>query len=413
MDNEFDNKSLIEAYKDLNAGFIDLVGAMSLLRALSTISLEGLTEQKLLAKALRVLVLNQDLERCSIFLLTEGRLVNAAGLGWADLIGLPQRPAGGHPASFAPGEGVIGMAASTGKLQHCRNCRSDPRFVSRELTGATVGSLIAVPIRANGETIGILNVSHPHPDFFTGGHERTLQVFANFLGQLMVGRRLLARMDSLVQERTEQLEQALEEAESLKQRYADLSLIDDLTGLHNRRFFFPEAHAALSRALRYGTPFSVILLDLDHFKLINDTCGHACGDNVLRRFAELLRHHCREADILARFGGEEFVVALPDTDLEGGRHLAERVRLQMKLTQWPMEGRHMQVTASLGLSCTDPAQGPGERADMVLERLIREADQALYFGKHNGRDRCCLYPEITCFLDGERPAGSSRPAGSN
>ncbi len=102
---------------------------------------------------------------------------------------------------------------------------------------------MAIPIHANGETIGVLNVSHPHAGFFGDSRERTLQVFASFLGQMIVNQRLLARMDRLVKERTEQLEQAL------KRRYAELSVV-----VHNRRHFFPEARATVSRALRYGHP---------------------------------------------------------------------------------------------------------------------------------------------------------------
>lgn len=103
----------------------------------------------------------------------------------------------------------------------------------------SIGSLISLPIKASGEVLGVLNVSHPHAGFFTETHERSLVIFANFLGQMLVNNRLLNSMEQMVRERTRQLEQTLADAEALKRRYAELSVIDELTGLHNRRFFFP------------------------------------------------------------------------------------------------------------------------------------------------------------------------------
>jgi len=226
----------------------------------------------------------------------------------------------------------------------------------------------------------VLNVSHPHAGFFGDSRERTLQVFASFLGQMIVNQRLLARMDRLVKERTEQLEQAL------KRRYAELSVV-----VHNRRHFFPEARATVSRALRYGHPFSVLLMDVDHFKRINDTYGHAAGDQVLCAMATLLRTQSRETDVLAHFGGEEFILALPETDLDGARSLAERIRLAVRSE--PLCGHT--VSLSIGIAHRPANAEPGgEGAGEILERLICEADKALYFGKHHGRDQCRYYPEI-------------------
>jgi diguanylate cyclase (GGDEF)-like protein len=389
-----ERKPLIRAFQDANAAVLDLVGAMSLLRALSVVPLHEMSECELLAQALKVLVLNQDLERCSVYLLESGELVNAGGLDWADLVGLEARGSRTEPRRFQLGEGLIGLAAQTGKLQHCRCCSDDPRFVPDGAAVACAGAVIAVPIRAHGDTLGVLNASHPHADFFGEAHERTLQVFANFLGQMIVSQRLLAKMDGLVKERTLQLEQALAEAEALKRRYAELSVVDELTGLHNRRYFFPEARAAVERALRYGRPFSLLLLDVDHFKLINDTYGHAAGDDVLRLIAARLCEESREADVLARFGGEEFILALPETDLDGARSLAERIRTSLRAQPWRTDGSG-RITVSVGIAHQPAgANAARENAQQMLERLIREADKALYFGKHHGRDQCQYFPDI-------------------
>ena len=401
-----DSRLFVEAVQELNSGFVKLLESMSALRALSSIAVSGQAEEELLDGALQVLVQNQDLERCSVFMLqSEGVLANVAGLDWDDLVQREGGRRGGRSVTvFRPGEGIVGLAAQTGDLQHCRECHTDERFLSTcdesKPLPATVGSLISVPIKAAGEVLGVLNVSHPHANFFSESHERTLWVFSNFLAQMLMNNRLVHRMDRLVQERTAQLEQALADAEALKHRYERLSVIDELTELHNRRYFFPEARSALARAVRQHQPFAILLIDVDHFKRVNDRCGHAAGDQVLREVALCIRKEVREGDILARFGGEEFIVALPDTDQEGAMMLAERIREVLRECRWPVGEERLSVTLSIGLASR------GERkiteTQALLDRIVQEADQALYFGKHNGRDQCRAYSEIACDLD---PAG--------
>lgn len=395
-----DTLPFIESFREINDSFIKLIGSLSALRGLSTLRVYGQAERQLLDSALDVLMQNQDLERCSVYLLEGGRLVNAAGLDWADLLGMPpevegrQRPCHG---TFAVGEGLVGLAAQTGVLQHSRNCQKDPRFATDcpQSVGSalTIGSLISVPIKASGELLGVLNVSHPHPEFFNEAHERALFIFANFLGQMVLNNRMLSDMEHLVQERTRQLEQTLADAETLKRRYAELSVIDELSGLHNRRFFYPEARAALARSLRYKRCFCLLLLDLDHFKRINDAYGHRVGDEVLKRSAALFKQVSREADVLARFGGEEFVLALPDTDREGARHLAERIRQEIKHVCWTIDGHTLcDATLTIGIACL-PEREHADAQD-VLERLLNEADKAMYYGKQHGRDQVVCYREI-------------------
>ncbi len=398
-----DTGPFISAFQELNTSFIKLLDSMSALRALSSLPrLSGLSDRQLLENALQVLVQNQDLECCSVYLLEGGRLHNVAGVDWDDLIRVERSSDVRHTGrSFALGEGILGKAAQTGELEHCRDCTTDPRFLQENRPGTApprLGSLISIPIQLDGDILGVLNVSHPHPGFFNEAHERALTIFASFLGQMLVNNRLLGQMEKQVTARTRQLEKALAEAEELKQKYAQLSVVDELTSLHNRRFFFPEARAALSRALRHGSPYSVLLLDIDHFKQINDTLGHAGGDEVLCRIAALLEEKTREGDILARFGGEEFIAALPDTDLAGALRMAERIRAGMGQARIELVGHS--VTLSIGASSLLP--GESGDSDKILDRLIQEADQALYFGKHNGRDQCRSFAEIACQVSGKK-----------
>lgn len=395
------NSSFVESFRSINGSYLKLIDSLSALRALSMISSTFSNDGELLDRALGVLVENQDLERCSIYLRDGDQLVNAAGMDWDDLIALEHgKPLGKQSgATFALGEGVVGLTAQSGQLQHCHDCQSDARFLPRQggdgpsAQKKVVGSVICVPISSGENILGVLNVSHPHANFFDEGHERSLMIFSNVLGQLLMNNRLIHQMDKQVRERTQQLLQALQDAEELRQRYETLSSIDDLTQLHNRRFFFPESRTALARALRYEQPFSVVLIDVDHFKVINDSFGHATGDIVLRRMAALMREQLREGDILARFGGEEFILALPETTADRAMILAERIREVVKGECWENDASALKVTVSIGIS--EVTGFTENNSHKLLEQLIMEADRALYYGKYHGRDQCRDYATLT------------------
>lgn len=390
-----DSSPFADAYRELNQRFMKLLDDLSALRSLSDLGWAVGDEQQALREAIRALMENHDLERCSVFLLEGEELHCAAGLDWQQLTAGPSAATTGRSSMvFRLGEGIMGMAAETRRLQHCRDCQRESRFLppERRPGGGEIGSLICVPILANERVLGVVNVSHHRAGFFSENHERLLQTFANFLGQTLSNWRYLHQMEQEVRRRTRELEQALQEAEELKRRYHQLSIVDELTGLHNRRFFFSEAATALSVAVRHDQPFSVLMVDFDHFKHINDTHGHATGDRVLQIAAALLKAQIREGDVLARFGGEEFVLALPNTDENGARRMAERLRESLRTVQFECGGEQVQVTASVGIA-TLGREDRRKTADL-LEQLLRRADQALYFGKTNGRDRSCSYAEL-------------------
>jgi diguanylate cyclase (GGDEF)-like protein len=385
-----DSTPFAEAYAELNQRFIKLVNDLSALRGLSQLSLRRTRQEDLLRDAMRILMENGDFERCSVFLLEDETLHCAGGMDWPDII---QR--GGDdprsPQQFQLGEGIIGMAAETGNLQHCRDSRGEPRFLQVG-QASQVGSLICVPVLFADKVLGVVNVSHQRADAFSDAHERLLAVFASFLGQILSNWRYYHQMEEEIQRRTQELEAALAEAEDLKRRYQHLSIVDELTGIHNRRFFFPEAHAALASAVRYRQAFSIMMVDLDHFKQINDVYGHGMGDKVLQVTAALLKGQTREGDIIARFGGEEFILALPNTDLDGARQLADRVLDSLRSLAFNAAGKTVRVTTSIGISALTGSESP-DRPDL-LETLLRQADQALYFGKAQGRDQSRAYADI-------------------
>jgi two-component system cell cycle response regulator len=176
-----------------------------------------------------------------------------------------------------------------------------------------------------------------------------------------------------------------EQVESDNQRLTKLANTDDLTGLYNHRYFYQRLEEEYKRAERYASDLSLILLDLDHFKQINDTFGHQQGDAVLRELATVLHRTTRETDLLARYGGEEFAVLLPETHLAGAFQQAERLRRQIKAHYF--EALHGKpLTISCGVACL-PFGKPGlEPPRHRQDALIAWADQALYTAKRGGRD---------------------------
>lgn len=167
-----------------------------------------------------------------------------------------------------------------------------------------------------------------------------------------------------------------------QQRIAALATTDVLTELPNRRGFDILAEQALQEAQREQSPLCAVLLDLDNFKLINDEHGHLAGDEVLQRFARQLRDKLRQSDILCRWGGEEFILLLKNTDRQAAHDLAEKLRQQCAEQRYAIAGQTLQVTASLGLSQWQPGES--------LHSLLGRTDRALYRAKQSGRDRVCV-----------------------
>jgi len=161
-----------------------------------------------------------------------------------------------------------------------------------------------------------------------------------------------------------------------------LAMTDALTGVYNRRTLFDLGDKELSRARRTGASLSLIILDLDHFKRINDKYGHLGGDAVLLRFVEVVRGCLRQSDVLTRCGGEEFCILLPDVGSAGAKVVGERIRAAVEAARFSVDGAPLKVTASAGI-----ASLPSGTAEVKLSALVARADQALYVAKRDGRNR--------------------------
>jgi two-component system cell cycle response regulator len=192
---------------------------------------------------------------------------------------------------------------------------------------------------------------------------------------------LLARINVAL--RLKALQDALRERNQL---LAELATHDELTRLYNRRHLVQRLSEEVPRAKRYRLPLSCLLLDLDHFKRVNDTYGHPAGDAVLRQIASILRSSVRSVDVVGRYGGEEFLIILPQTGAEGARVLAERIRQRVEQEPFDIGGQTIHCTTSIGLA----AASDGEVPD--ADDLIAEADRALYHAKAMGRNRVSFAP---------------------
>jgi diguanylate cyclase (GGDEF)-like protein len=183
----------------------------------------------------------------------------------------------------------------------------------------------------------------------------------------------------------ERLQENAKHLEALNRQLRETANRDGLTGLYNHRYFREALEVEISRAARHGHAFSLIFIDIDHFKMYNDSNGHLLGDSVLRDLAKILRRYSRESTLVARYGGEEFVLIVPETDGAAANTCAENLRA--RVAAYTFEGARSQPQGRVTLSA-GVASYPDDARD--ANTLIERADQALYLAKDSGRNavRC-------------------------
>lgn len=263
--------------------------------------------------------------------------------------------------SFEMGEGVTGLVAQSGRMIYISDVREDLRYMHYRGEHRRTGSFLSVPLNYKGELIGVMNCGRTKVDGFSKNEIKLLQLVANQIALSIANARLYAKT-------------------------RELSVRDELTGLYNRRHFLHVLQLEWKRASRFHHPLSLLMLDVDHFKKYNDTYGHKEGDRVLKQLGHLLVKTLREVDTLARFGGEEFVVVLPDTDRNGALAVGEKLRRIVEAEKFTLTDQNpIPVTMSVGV-----ANYPDDVT--VLEDLIDHADMALYDAKDQGRNRVVPYP---------------------
>jgi len=257
--------------------------------------------------------------------------------------------AGHRPLDFHRGEGVIGWAVEHRQSVAIDDAAEDPRFVQSREQGFAIRSLVVEPLWSSGDLIGVLSVSSAAPGAFDA--ESRLKV------------RLLANCSVPPIE---------------KARLNRLAVVDDLTLAFNVRHLAPRLREEMAYSHKTSSPLSFLLLDLDHFKRVNDAHGHAAGDAVLRQFADGVRERVRRADVLVRRGGEEFALIMPGTTSQEAQAIAERIQETLALGPLSFEGTKIAQTVSIGVATWDGEETP--------EALERRADLAMYEAKDKGRN---------------------------
>ncbi|MEW5773173.1 MAG: GGDEF domain-containing protein [Thermodesulfobacteriota bacterium] len=308
-----------------------------------------------------------------------------------------ERPEAGNPGTDAGG-GLVAEAARV--IREALDSPRPPSGLPEALAGnAELHRLLAdvqalrefVYALADGDLSGTLKVKG-----FLAGALKRLQAHLKHVTwqtQMVAAGDFSQRLDFMGEfstafnEMTVQLELAMQQIRDSEERYRLLAAVDQLTGLDNRRHFFELAEDAFNRAERYARPVSLLLVDLDHFKQVNDRYGHPCGDAVLREAAQRLKAKLRDVDRLCRFGGEEFIGLLPDVDVLQAAQAAERLRRSLEQAPVLFEGTSIPVTASFGVSAYQGAGASGQVPTEVLDKIVAAADRALYVAKRKGRNQ--------------------------
>lgn len=394
-----DPKAFAVSADALRQRLTSLLESLSSIRELASLNIHHQDEGALLDNALKTMARHQNLGRCSVFLLRDDTLVWAAGASSGER-GLFEHDQGAEgpgadclTGTHRVGEGIIGLAAETGELQCCQDCGNDPLFGrTEEGVGVLQGSLICAPMLDGDEVLGVVSLYQEAPGYFQDQHRNMLMVLCDLLGHRLATNRAMVHLGEAIEQNSQQAKTALAAANDLKRRYGQLSIIDELTGLHNRRFFLVYAESALAHSIRHGEPFCLLLLDLDLFSKVNDTYGQAAGDATLRGLARVLQRNIRQDDVVARFGGEEFVLALPGIELQDAKALAIRIGDYVRNMEWKADGQCFGVTVSMGI--TQAEGGTQVKAKRLLEQLVIQAEEALARSVQNGRDQYRVYSEL-------------------
>jgi len=256
-------------------------------------------------------------------------------------------------------DGIQGIVAATGKPLNIGDVRL---FPIRSVCGKDVKSELAVPIKKGNKIMGVLDIQSPKLNAFDDEDVRTLEMFAPHIAIAIDNAQLYEKM-------------------------RELAITDGMTGLYNYRHFMQTLHRELNRALRFGHPLVLMMLDIDDFKIYNDTLGHPAGDEALKAVANIMLKSVRaEIDFPARYGGEEFAIILPEIDKKKAARIAERIRKRVEAIELPGLDKLplKKLSVSIGLaSAPEDGESPA--------RLIKSADQALYRAKCEGKNRVIIF----------------------
>jgi diguanylate cyclase (GGDEF)-like protein len=299
------------------------------------------------------------------------------------------------PSTHPIDAGLFGWLASRAEPLVVKDWRDAPPELRQRFTDSDppTGSMLAVPLVNDGIVLGLLCVQHTQPGIYADGDLNLIrQLGEQVAGALADARafedleRYRQHLEERVAERTTELERASAEKERLITMLRERSLLleretqeDALTGIANRRCFLQRLAAEIDVALAVGQPLSIAIVDLDHFKVVNDELGHAVGDRTLRQIAALMRRTCRQSDLVARIGGEEFALILPGMTRQDAAHFCESLRAGIAAHDWRDLVGALSISVSVGVAQWD---GTAE-----IDELVHGADTQLYRAKRAGRNQ--------------------------
>lgn len=346
---EFNNMavSLEDAKKELDRRLLELFTLYNISKVLNT----TFETEQLLVRLVRNISKNLDIHRVMIMLLDERtqELYSASFTGF-EKEGLKE-------VRRKIGEGLYGLVVQTGTGRLIKDVDSELGLAKVDILSPDIRSILAVPFGRRDRTLGLLCAFKDRPGMFEWYDLEFFRAVSEQVGVALENTRLY--QETKLQ-----------------------AITDGLTGLYNHRFFRERLEIEIERTGRYNHSLSLILLDVDHFKHYNDTHGHPQGDELLRELADLLQKSIRKSDLACRYGGEEFVLILPETGKETALSLAERIRKAISEHPFPFKETQPMgaLTVSIGVS-TFPIDSNG------IDGLIKKADDALYNAKTEGRNR--------------------------
>ncbi len=290
-------------------------------------------------------------DSCAVFLQEEDQLRIVAARGFPDM----DKVLG---VTFSTNNPLTQEGYHTRKVVIIPDAQTDKRFHGWG-DSAHIHGWMGIPLFARGMITGFLTIDSRKPDAYSQVDGELAQAFGN------------------------QAAIAIENAR-LFEKIQHLAITDPLTDLFNRRHFFELARREFYSARRYGKPLALLMMDFDDLKLINDTFGHQAGDQAIQIVANQCRSQLRQADIAARYAGDEFIIILPETTLEGAVNVAQRIKAGITDGNQKIQEQDIPLAISIGVGALDPAC-------FSLEILINRADQALYNSKQAGKNQICVW----------------------
>ncbi|HOO70166.1 MAG TPA: sensor domain-containing diguanylate cyclase [Spirochaetota bacterium] len=347
-----DYEILLKEYDNL----VEKNKQLSNLIEINTIITNSLEKKEVLNRILFQVKRLLNCQTCSILLVD--REINMLGFAY---LGKEEDSEALKDTKLRMGEGIAGTVWENGVPIIINDTANDPRFSKRadQKAKSSTNSIIAVPLIVNGEIIGVVESINKIDGVFT---PFDLQVMQFISSQSAI---------------------AIKNADLY-----DMAIRDGLTKLFIRKYFRERLFEEWQRSRRNSSSLTLAMLDIDHFKNVNDTYGHQAGDLVLKELSDILRTKCRSIDIPCRYGGEEFTIILPETSQEQARIFLERIRKTIESHSIDYHDKVIQVTMSVGFA-TVPELVPGD-----IDSFIEMADRALYHSKETGRNRITYHGEM-------------------